>query len=432
MASIFSCDSFQFDGFLNKPVPIDIVQDVPSLPILFHTEDLNQQLSAQSSTYSSALSNLQGTQTIQAIVDTASPFTVIDFQGSGNALNGELRFQQGGRPDISRFIFHDVEIWDFKLNPIGYIFPIQVSGVIGASILRHFTVSLRYTPPSQLTLSDSLPDSNEDLAGECDPNNLFQPGTQTERCFAVFHTPLLGGGRLITANDEHDFDPSRLALSLCLLPNHFDPSNPTAHGAEKASGINALAIVATGFGMTVISRSLFEQLHSQFPDITESSPTTLYLPSGQETITVTQIERSAIVANQTNELGPCEELALRRRILISSQVPLSVEERQFIEEYSVNGTSAAVLEEPFQVAILDDESSLFQGLRQELQPYTASINMVLGGGSLKNFDVIVDYPSQRMILRCNDSTAPEKCHALPWCSRDQGIHPSCPREINIE
>jgi hypothetical protein len=51
---------------------------------------------------------------------------------------------------------------------------------------------------------------------------------------------------------------------------------------------------------------------------------------------------------------------------------------------------------------------------------------VLGGSFLRIFDLIVDYPSHRVLLRCRTDLEDGACHILPWCGQNDGDDPRCP------
>lgn len=361
---------------------------------------------------------------ITAAIDTGSPLTVVHFRGDGQVSNTEIRLQHGLQPSVSRFIFPDAQSLDLDLGPIGLDTPFTVGGVVGASLLRHFTVELSYGPTPQLTLSDEIPDSKAELAAECDPDKLLDPQTSaTQRCQGTFHTPAVGGGLVAVGDTTMDLPATRVVVSLCLMPAAFDPTKVRGHGAESPSGVPVTAVVSTGLGTSVLSRSALRRLQATAPTLTPSPGSTLHLPYGAEQASTLTLDRVAVVSDETDELNPCGELALRRRMLVASQVPLSEADRELIGDKSVDGASTAMPGAPVRFAVVDDEAPLIQSLRKELSPAVADVDVVLGGSFLRNFDFVADYPASRVILRCR---AGETCEILPWCGEASDATPRCP------
>jgi hypothetical protein len=352
--------------------------------------------------------------------------TVVYFQGDGAASRGELRLQHGTQPSISRFVFPDQETFDLPLSPLGLDTPFSVGAIVGASPLRHFSLTFRYdTQPPQLTFSDQIPDSKSDLAEECDVAKLTDPVTAAnERCEGTFNSPVVGGGMVRIGDGELvELSATRMVLPVCLQPEAFDPTKIRLHGAEVTSGVAAMAVVATGIGTSVITKSALTRLVAVDPNLKVTAGSTLYLAYGQEAVSTVELERAAVVSNETDELNACGELALRRRMLIAA---LKQDDLELIEEKSIDGASVGVSNTAMRFAVIDDNSPLIQGLRKELQPQVADIDVVLGGSFLKQFDVLVDYPSSRVILRCNGSAAQDRCRVFPWCSESKETDPRCP------
>jgi hypothetical protein len=56
------------------------------------------------------------------------------------------------------------------------------------------------------------------------------------------------------------------------------------------------------------------------------------------------------------------------------------------------------------VAIIADTHPLIQGLRAELRPDVGEVDGLLGMDVLRSLEVDLDYPNERIILRCADPT----------------------------
>lgn len=362
-----------------------------------------------------------------AAVDTGTPVTLVQVEGDGSTHTGELRLQHGTHPSKSRFVFYDFEVHDVALAPLGFDTPFAVGGIVGASLLSNFSVQLIYAPTPTLTLSDQVPDAKWELADDCDPSKLLDPATASaERCQGVFDTPKVGGGLAQISGALVELPATRLVLPLCLMPAEFDPSKPRGHGAESTTGVPAVGVVATGLGASVISQSALKRLQAKDPTLTATGGATLYLPDGAVQTSRVTLPRAAVVSSETDVLGPCAELALRRRLLIADRVPLDDADRKLLDEKWVNGASTALLTSGVEFAVLADEAPLLQGLRQELGPAVADIDVVLGGSFLRSFDLQIDYPASRIIMRCGHGAPADGCQVLPWCAHDQEGDPRCP------
>ncbi len=191
-------------------------------------------------------------------------------------------------------------------------------------------------------------------------------------------------------------------------------------------------VVATGLGVSVISRSAFDRLkryHLSLKDnqapLTETKGATLYLPQGTEEVSTVEIPGIAMVSNESNDYTPCEELALRKRLLMANAVNGLADNPKYVYK-DINGASTAQLSNPVTFAIVKDESPIIQGLRLEIQPYVANVDILLGGSFFKSFDTIIDYPNSRLILQCSEeATAASSCRVLPWCSHNVDLTPHC-------
>jgi hypothetical protein len=430
-----SCTTFEFEGWLNKPVPIGLTEDIPLVQLRFNDG-----------------------KSVIAAVDTGTPFTAVDmarsqldgsivvptlpflstttprqngqqtlrvsFSGdlsrNPTRTRGDLRLQDGLFPEVTRFIFRDLEVFDLQIAPLGLDSAVPVRATLGFSVLSHFAVHLSYGAAPSLTLKDEIPDTNQDLASDCNPAALLSPGgTADSSCLAVVRGTPLGGGLAQIGDDLIDLPPTRLLLSVCLLPASFDPTQQSAAGTETATGVPAVALLATGLGTSVISRSAVNRLRAAGHVVEESPGAILYLPYGQEPGRRITLERVAAVSDETADLGPCGELARRRRILVAGTAGLLPEDRD------QNGASVALVQNAATFVVLDDVRPLLRGIRQEVAPYVPDVDLVLGGSFLKHFEVDVDYPGARVVLQCAGGGTPGACQVLPFCSANEA--PRCPQ-----
>ena len=325
-----------------------------------------------------------------------------------------------------RFVFHNLEHYDLPLQVVGLGEKQELGGLVGAPLLTNFVVRLLYDPPvPTITFLDEIPDSNEELADDCDHGDLLSgPASKLAGCTAVMHTPLHGGGLLQVGGETKDLGATRLVVDLCLQPEVFAPDKADAtvdpakqqHGAAKASGVATQAVISTGLGVTVISQSVLERLKPLLPGLGPQTPTTLHLPYGTEQVTTITINRAALVSNETRVLGPCSELALRRRLLLAEKVGLTQEDKALVSNNRINGASVALLKESLTLAVVAEDSRLIQGLRKELRSAAANVDMIIGGSLLKHLELEVDYPKSRTILRCDQETEKADCTVTPFCA----------------
>jgi len=361
--------------------------------------------------------------------------------------SSDLECKKASRPICSenhcvqlnpRFVFHNLEHYDLPVLQMGLAKPQVFGGVVGAPLLTNFVVRLDYasTVPT-LTFLDEIPDSNEELADDCDHDELLTGTTAVlAGCTAVMHTPLHGGGLATVGQYTEELDPTRLVVDVCLQPDVFDPKEADAtlkpgeqeHGAQKPTGVAAQAVISTGLGYTVISRSVLDRLKSL--ESLKSLPAPqfdqdLFLSSGQEKVDTIVIDRAALVSNETRLLGPCSELALRRRRLLASKVGLTETDKDLIDDNRINGAGVALLGDPsanpalnrtITLVVVKEASGMIQGLRKELRSTAANVDMIIGGNLLNQLAMEVDYPKSRTILRCSNSTAGKKCLVTPFCA----------------
>lgn len=325
-----------------------------------------------------------------------------------------------------RFVFHNLEHYDLPLQAVGLDKPQVLGGLVGAPLLTNFVVRLAYARPAPtLTFLDEVPDSNEELADDCDHKDLLSDSpTKLAGCTAVMYTPLHGGGLLQVGGETKDLDATRLVVDLCLQPSAFDAKKAQAgvdpakqqHGAATVSGVATQAVISTGLGVTVISKSVLNRLKPLLGTLPQQIPQTLYLPYGNEQVTTITLDLMALVSNETRVLGPCSELALRRRLLVAGSVGLPQADKDLVSTNRINGAGVALLSGNITLAVVAEESPLIQGLRKELRSSAANVDMIIGGSLLKHLEMEVDYPKDRTILRCAAGTAAKTCRVTPFCA----------------
>jgi hypothetical protein len=357
----------------------------------------------------------QGGPELTASIDSGSPLTIVDLGNTGHRVDGELRLEDAPASQVTRFVFKNPEVFDLAPRTAGLGAGQALQSVLGVPLLRNFVVRLNYVGTSTVTFKDEIPDSRNDLASDCDAAQLLDPDpSKRPRCIGVWGGGLRGGGLVAMGGDSWELPATRLVLPVCLLPDAFDASSATEMGPQQQSGVAATAVLATGQGTSIMSRSLLVRLRASGATLDELSTETLHLPYGDETVTLVDVDQVVAVSDETMDLGPCGELARRRRLLVGSRAGITAFDRDH------DGASVASVQK-VRFAVLDDTRPLIQGLRQELSAYVGDVDMVLGGSFLSSFQVSLDYPGQRVILECAGGTA---CEVLPYCSASDA--PRCP------
>ncbi|RMH42813.1 MAG: hypothetical protein D6689_07060 [Deltaproteobacteria bacterium] len=232
---------------------------------------------------------------------------------------------------------------------------------------------------------------------------------------AVIAAALAGGSTIEIEGGEVPLPPTRIPLRACA---DFDPAN-----ASRPSGTDLLLLLATGIGPTVVSESAYRRYAAQVdaacaaepglcagPDARLDPPVPyellpaacLRLPGVASVARVATLRRIAIVGRTAGEArGPCEE---RRAVWWMQQggcaggadCPCGGGDRRC-------RAAAAVQFEPgggIPVAVVPDGHPLLQALRAELRPRQAEVDGLLGLDALRAVRLDIDYPGQRLVVRC--------------------------------
>lgn len=401
------CGDTRFEGFLSQPIGIDMPSAIPLIEVGF-----------------------AGREAALGVVDSGSPLSVVFRDGDGSRDQGDLRLRENvpaervesvGKSVVTRFIVRDVQVYDLPLAPLG-LAPdrVEIDAIVGADLLSLVSVSLAYEQDSErgsLIFRDEIAATSSELAEDCNLCDLLkQGGFSRQRCNAVSGARRRGGGKVLIGGTERALIATRLVMGVCALPDAFEPAQATTT-ALSISGVPMAGLISTGLGVSVMAQSALERVRLVEPEIAVEDGYTLRLPYGTEPASLVRLERLAVVSSQTRQLGPCGELARRRRMLAANLEP---------DDEGRSGASIALAGDqnaPVVVAVIGDDSALFQGLRQELRPETADVDLLLGGSFLRFFESTLDYPASRIILRCATHTAGLGCETVPQCN--EGGTPPC-------
>jgi hypothetical protein len=250
----------------------------------------------------------------------------------------------------------------------------EISVIIGADALAGDALRLELGRQQLFILPDIAPDSTQGRARACD---------------AVMTSPFSGGGTLLVGGTELSFTGRRIALPTCLSPN--------PNGVAGARGVDALLLISTGIGPTILSRSAYERwllsqgrLPSELPDIHDA---TVLMPSGEIPGVSATIDALALVGNSTSERGACDELHQHYKLADDACTSSSD---------TCAAAGAVVLTPTAQLAVLvvDDDEPVLQALRDELRPELPEVDGILGTAALAELSFDVDYPHDRVLARC--------------------------------
>ncbi len=313
-------------------------------------------------------------------------------------------------------------------------------GILGGDLLRRYAMRLAYQPDVEcrlpwsnaqfptVTFFREVTDENDELAADG---------------FAVISFDLSGGGRFLLSGQGHDFGATRIGVGACVEPDPFDPQDipedsvgdqDALAAAIPVTGTDAFLLVATGTVPMVFGESFFSRLTAgQTQDASSQHQLrdgSIFEQDGTIRAKVTRLSRVVLVGDTSDGLGPCGELARRRRIAwirthktpekwdsgpwhVSTAGPAVVE---FDGDRS-DATATASLD----AYVIPDTSSLFQGIRFELGSDLPQIDGLVGHEFLRHFEVILDYPKQRLILRCS----PYQSQQNGACNSETQTAPCC-------
>ncbi|HEX7837402.1 MAG TPA: hypothetical protein VF469_08065 [Kofleriaceae bacterium] len=388
------------------------------------------------------------TQDRRAVLDLLSPFTLVDPGTNtepslgyadltllGKRPDGTLTLPRARFPQAQLISLHPCPDVPDPQNPpaleacqVGTVGnEASFDAVIGADALAGDAVRLRLAQDQIFVLAD-IGGSDRGRTLDCD---------------AVFDSPYRGGGTLLLAGTELSFGNRRITLQACLGPDPdpdtsqpFDPATFRQHGAD------ALFVVSTGLGISILGRAAYDRyLMAVASDrlmpppvpFDQLAPGSVFLPSGLVTGRLATVDRLALVAASTgNALSPCRQL-YAHRLLTTYTLTRTMDTCQM----DSNGNSArdcpcktsgdlfcsvpAILEltppAGIDVLVVDDTDPTLQALRTELRPDQPEVDGILGTDVLRGAEIDVDYPHDRLLARCPG----DHCSARPALAQQQDI-----------
>lgn len=256
-------------------------------------------------------------------------------------------------------------------------------------------------------------------------------GTSADHCRggeAVLATPLAGGATLLIEGGEVAFSGTRIPVDTCL---GFDPATDAS-----ASGTDALLLLATGLGPSVLSETGYVRYRTgteRDPGVPDAPPYDLlpvgllFTPAGAAEVRLATLPRLALVGRPAAGRGPCAERRASRLMRAAPTCPPTADCPCEGDKRSCKAAAHVALapDDGIQVAVLPDGHPLLQALREELRPEQAELDGLLGLDALRGTRFAVDYPNQRLLVRCGDATGCALITAIDRPDRGPGVE-QCP------
>jgi hypothetical protein len=279
--------------------------------------------------------------------------------------------------------------------------PIEYGAIVGADALAGDAVRLRLGDDQIFVLPD--------IGGE----EVYR----TRACDGVFPSPYRGGGTLLIGGTELPFGGRRIAVATCL------GDLPTARWSQGYRGADALFVMSTSIGPSLIGESAYRRyvdahppcLPPTPPDVDPECPPipppfeslpegTINLPSGPVDGRFGTIPNLALVAaSSATPRAACRQVyashfMLQRNCNTADDCPCEDPQDVFC------GAPAILHVAPpagIPIFVVADSNATLQALRAELRPNQAEVDGILGTSAMKTAEIDVDYPHNRLLVRCS-------------------------------
>lgn len=409
-------DSFATNEFSGDPFPIQIGRESGAVLIGARRPD--------------------GTNLV-AVLDVLSPLTLTDPGADISPTVGTTDLVLVGRADpnidafdVPRARLRSADVLSLHPCPNGE--PDCVVGrpgaeqvynaIIGANVLAGDALRLRLGDRQVFLLADVGGDERD----------------RTFACDAVFPSPYRGGGTLLVANTEVGFGGRRVTLQACLGVDSDPEQQPGTQTQipQSSRGGDALLLMSTGIGVSLLGETAYERYRQALlqrvplpptppPAVADLPAASAYLPSGLVMGRRATIDRLALAAaSSSSPRAPCRQ-AYAHRLLSQPMRDCRIGDDCPCTGGSTFCAVPAVVEiEPaggIEVLVIPDADPTLQALRAELRPDQPEVDGILGADALQLLEIDVDYPHNRVLMRCA-SDSPD-CTARPALSeaadRDQ-------------
>jgi hypothetical protein len=278
-----------------------------------------------------------------------------------------------------------------------------IAGVVGADVLSAGGRAARLDfVTGELTFFDGIAGSR---------------GERGEECEAAMSNPFSGGGTIVVGGTEVVYPGRRPALGACLADARD----------YRETGTDVFIVLSTGIGQSLLAASAWDRLAAR--EELGLSPAAalprgeLLTPAGAIEVGLGVVPHLALVADlgsASESRGACRELQTNRLMAITEADRGCAHLRAEVGEDAAcpcpdgddrcDAASAVELLAPLAVAVLDDAHPLLQGLRDELRPASPELDGILALDALGGLRVDLDYPGNRILVRCLDGA---RCNVLP-------------------
>ena len=340
-----------------------------------------------------------------ALVDVLSPVTVIDLEGPpprreeltlglrAPTVPGGATVVQRARFDTTAFLLHPCA--SAGPCPVGDpAAPTPIGAVIGTDTLS--SDAIRFEPDSgRIFVFDEIGGDDEARDRACD---------------ALLPAPFYGGGTLVVGDTEVAFDGLRIAVDVCLMPRARPPRVRDA----TLTGTDAAMVLSTGIGVSILGEARYEQwrLAHGAPPLAMLPATTALLPAGPISGRLATMTAIDISGGGSISRGACHDAAANR--LLSQRNCVATDDCPCPSGdplCAVPSVLELVPTAPIEVVVVPDTAPVLQALRAEVRPRLPEIDGILGMNALAGAIVDVDYPHNRVLMRC--VPPPADCVSAP-------------------
>jgi hypothetical protein len=344
----------------------------------------------------------------RAVLDVLSPLTLIDHGATAPVSVSTTNLTilgartAGGELDLPRAVITDQQV--VTLHPcqtpecvVGTpTAPSPFDALVGINAFAGEALRLRLAT-DQIFILPGIAGSDLHLARSCD---------------AVFDSPFWGGGTLLLGGTEVGFGSWRIALDTCIAPK------PERLLAQSARGVNALFVLSTGIGPSLLGRTAYEryrEIDPTLPPVDTLPEEAVLLPSGPVVGSRTTLPSIALVGNSTtNPQGPCRQMYASHVLAVHDCV--IGEDCPCPEGEDFCPIPAVVELAPvagLNVLVVPDSDQTLQSLRAELRSAQPEVDGILGSEAIEALQLDIDVVHDRLVMRCVDRATCGARVALP-------------------
>jgi hypothetical protein len=395
---------------------------------------------------------------VPAVIDTLSPLTVVDGVAARGEPVGEPERRRheltilsaAGDAGVPRARFGNFDAFDLhpcagqdagdgqpcRLGFDGATQPLHA--ILGADLWSDYAIRFSFAR----RLLSLFPD----VSGDDQARALL--------CDTVFRAPFYGGGTLLVSGAHINIIGYRTAMGACMLaeapsatdagvplpvcPTESDAGPPPPALPRRHGGLNALFVLSTGLPITLVSESFHTRYLARCAelgvdcDTAVGAPETLYVASGPLSVRRTTLSGLTLVSEYSDQRGPCEELYANAFMVRCGNLAADVSccgdsgserdcstaalpcpcEGQDEGRAFCRAAAAAMLRHTFPVAVISDAEPMLQALRDELRTELPELDGILAPSAVEPLEIDMDYPNNRVLLRC-DPTRASQCATLP-------------------